>query len=486
MPEEPSRRADHRVFRYRPRTEGLFARIERWVHTTTGETHWRTITKDNVTSVFGDTAAHPRSSDPNDDQRVYEWLLHETYDALGNHILCEYAADDPSLYDDDNPDLRLPEIFERRRRPTNRYLRRVYYGNLPEPLVDSQQHTVTYADGTAVGHLRGGRRYAFEVVFDYGDWPTPTVLPHPEPPADQLELFGADQPTSTTSRPVPLRADRFSHFRAGFEIRTLRRCRRVLMFHHFAELGGPDVGPLHRLHVRHRRGHRDFVADRGDGHRLRPGRRRRATDRPACPRSPVRTRVSSPTSSATNRSRRTGNDLPTLALNTPDMALVDLFGDGLPDVLHSGPAGFRYWRNLGHGTLDRPRTLPQIPAGISLDQPGVGFGDMAGNGVADLLVNIGPLAGFFETTLDGCLAEVHPVRDVSRIRSAGPSRQDGRSDRRRPIRRADDPRRGVPVVCLSGRAGLRAAAVDRPQPRPRTSSRTCSSTIRPDGSAWPT
>ena len=50
-------RDDHSVFRYRPRTEGLFARIERWVHTTTGETHWRTITKDNVTTVFGDTAA---------------------------------------------------------------------------------------------------------------------------------------------------------------------------------------------------------------------------------------------------------------------------------------------------------------------------------------------------------------------------------------------------------------------------------------------
>ena len=40
---------------------------------------------------------------------------------------------------------------------------------------------------------------------------------------------------------MPIRDDRFSHFRAGFEIRTLRRCRRVLMFHHFAELGGPTL-----------------------------------------------------------------------------------------------------------------------------------------------------------------------------------------------------------------------------------------------------
>ena len=44
-----------------------------------------------------------------------------------------------------------------------------------------------------------------------------------------------------SSHPVPIRADRFSHFRAGFDIRTLRRCHRVLMFHHFAELGGPTL-----------------------------------------------------------------------------------------------------------------------------------------------------------------------------------------------------------------------------------------------------
>jgi Salmonella virulence plasmid 65kDa B protein len=41
--------------------------------------------------------------------------------------------------------------------------------------------------------------------------------------------------------PVPIRADRFSHFRAGFDVSTLRRCRRVLIFHHFAELGGPTL-----------------------------------------------------------------------------------------------------------------------------------------------------------------------------------------------------------------------------------------------------
>ena len=232
--EEPIQQPHYTVYRYRPRTEGLFARIERWVHNTTNETHWRTITRDNVTSLYGNTAAS-RLADPDNAQRVYEWLLHETFDATGNHILYDYATDDPQLYADGAPDIRLPEIFEQHRAATQRYIRRMYYGNLPEPLVDADGKPMTYADGTAVGHLRNGRRYAFEVVFDYGDWDTPTTLPHPAPlPDGAHELFGA-------APAVPIRADRFSHFRAGFDIRTLRRCHRVLMFHHFAELGGPTL-----------------------------------------------------------------------------------------------------------------------------------------------------------------------------------------------------------------------------------------------------
>ena len=117
-------------------------------------------------------------------------------------------------------------------------------------------------------------------------------------------------------------------------------------------------------------------------------------------------RVSAPSNSATNRLSRTGTICRRRRLNNPDFALVDLFGDGLPDVLHSSPAGFRYWRNLGGGRLDRPRVMPQVPAGIALSQPGVGFGDMGGDGQADLLVHSGPLAGFLRDHLRRNLADV--------------------------------------------------------------------------------
>ncbi len=43
----------YRVRRYRPRIEGLFARIERWTNMATGEIHWHSITRDNVTTLYG-------------------------------------------------------------------------------------------------------------------------------------------------------------------------------------------------------------------------------------------------------------------------------------------------------------------------------------------------------------------------------------------------------------------------------------------------
>ena len=64
--------------------------------------------------------------------------------------------------------------------------------------------------------------WLFEAVFDYGEHDR--LAPTPD---DSL-------------RPWPVRQDAFSSYRAGFDIRTYRLCRRVLMFHHFP--GEPTVG----------------------------------------------------------------------------------------------------------------------------------------------------------------------------------------------------------------------------------------------------
>jgi hypothetical protein len=94
--EEP--RDDYVVRRYRPRIEGLFARIERWTRKIDGDIHWRSISKDNILTVYGRNE-RSRIFDPADNSRVFSWLICESYDDKGNAILYEYKAEDDNGID---------------------------------------------------------------------------------------------------------------------------------------------------------------------------------------------------------------------------------------------------------------------------------------------------------------------------------------------------------------------------------------------------
>ncbi len=95
----PIRRTDlaaanlnYSVMRYRPRTEGLFARIEHWRDKTSANSHWRVVTGDNVTSIYG-RDPEARICDPDNPDHVYQWLLQETFDAKGNLVVYEYKSE---------------------------------------------------------------------------------------------------------------------------------------------------------------------------------------------------------------------------------------------------------------------------------------------------------------------------------------------------------------------------------------------------------
>ncbi|HAY22472.1 MAG TPA: toxin, partial [Desulfobacterales bacterium] len=187
---------DGRIYfirRYRPRIEGLFARIERRVDKQTGDTHWQSVSKDNITTVYG-RSPECRLADPRDKSRVFSWLIEESYDDKGNVIIYEYKKEDR-----ENIDQSLPQEKNRLAGGgfANRYIKRIKYGNKQPYQRDD---------------------WLFQVVFDYGDH-------HPDIPGVDPDRIWA------------CRRDPFSAYRAGFEIRTYRLCRRVLMFHHFAELG---------------------------------------------------------------------------------------------------------------------------------------------------------------------------------------------------------------------------------------------------------
>jgi hypothetical protein len=88
---------NYRIRCYRPRIEGLFARIERWTAADDpAQMFWRTISRDNITSWYGRSDAS-RVRDPEDPARSFEWFLCETYDDKGNAAVYRYSPENGGL-----------------------------------------------------------------------------------------------------------------------------------------------------------------------------------------------------------------------------------------------------------------------------------------------------------------------------------------------------------------------------------------------------
>jgi hypothetical protein len=137
----------HRIKRYRPRIEGLFARIERWTRLSDGDEHWRSIAKDNTLTVYG-RDANSRIFDPENLSHVFSWLIAESYDDKGNAIAYEYVAEDDRGVD-------LMRASEARRvRTANRYLKRIRYGNRRPLLMDADARGFRVAHTKPVDHAQ--------------------------------------------------------------------------------------------------------------------------------------------------------------------------------------------------------------------------------------------------------------------------------------------------------------------------------------------
>ena len=383
QPSEDTQPAGYFIVRYRPRTEGLFARIEKWTQTDgeeVGDVHWRIVTKDNVTNIYGKSKS-ARITDPDHADHVYEWLLEETYDNKGNHIVYEYVQEDPNL--------QIQKIFEQNKKYTQAYIRRILYGNTPDTLDPSKQ---VGPKRVATHHLDPTqpleRHYLFELLFDYGDLADLPEIPFVQTSSDTV-----------IPEDWPIREDPFSTFRPGFEVRTLRRCKRVWMLHHFQELNG---APLVRS--------TDFEYDVNPETRLSilktvqvSGYRKQGESYLSSAMPPVSFTYSKfePHKQHYQSVTAKGNDLPPRSLNDREFSLVDLFGDALPDIVQTTNEGYYYWRNLGDANVDRRHPQHEPIPSVSTAQPNVTFGDMGGDGVVDLVVEAPPLAGFFESMPDG-------------------------------------------------------------------------------------
>ena len=85
------------IRRYRPRIEGLHAKIER-LFNTRGDSYWRITDKNNNTSLYGHTA-QARISDPHKSRKAFAWYIQYTLDSHGNLIRYNYDKDNNTTYD---------------------------------------------------------------------------------------------------------------------------------------------------------------------------------------------------------------------------------------------------------------------------------------------------------------------------------------------------------------------------------------------------
>jgi len=227
-------------------------------------------------------------------------------------------------------------------------------------------------------------------------------------PADRAQAHDWDQPLLTAVRYVDHqengatkflvtvsfeyedRPDPFSEYRAGFEIRTSKRCTAVHIV-----TDTDRQRDIRRYELRY-----DNSALNGASH-LTAVRVVGFDDAGTAVQELPEAEFGYSTFDPVDPRRRDlhpvrGPELPASSLADPSLELVDLSGNGLPDILElSGTA--RYWRNLGNARFDLPRSLHDAPAGLALGDPGVQLLDANGDGRADLLVTQRQFAGYFPT-----------------------------------------------------------------------------------------
>jgi Salmonella virulence plasmid 65kDa B protein len=362
---------DYRITRYRPRVEGLFARIERWTRRTDGDIHWRITTKNNVTSVYGQSPL-ARIADPGHIM-VFSWLLQETRDDRGNSVRYVYQAEDgrgvsrsslaeATRFAGDRPG---PRTFVA---TAQRYLKRVLYGNRT-PLATDQ--------GSRFEPLEAvdPRAWCFEIVLDYGD-------------------HNSSRPTPAADRDWSVRLDPFSTYRPTFEVRSYRLCRRILIFHRFPDLGSGAVLV----------GSTDFSFDetklvsyltkveRKGYFKLESGEYAPGDDGILPPLSfdysrPNLHRIPTTFSSESMFGLEAG-------VSGGHERWVDLNGEGIPGVLWSTDRGWYYKENKGEADLSAPRRLANLPSSSELGGE-LQLIDLGGDGQLDLARFTSPMAGYW-------------------------------------------------------------------------------------------
>jgi RHS repeat-associated protein len=380
------------VKRYRPRVEGLFARIERWTHLVDGDTHWRSISKDNILTVYGSTS-ESRVSDSANPNHIFSWLICQSYDDKGNAIVYDYVAEN-----DDNVD--LSHVNERNRvSSANRYLKFIRYGNRQPLLIDPTQPSFRQTHVPVPDFSSAG--WMFEVVFDYGEGH------YREMPVD---ADGRTFVTATLKPPIggkwPARLDPFSTYRSSFEVRSYRLCRRVLMFHHFPNELGVDDCMVRSTEFSYReKANGSLIAQvlqSGFKRMVKPTPRYLKRSLPPLEFGYSVSPLDDLTYDQLPLQEVDDINLENLpgGIDSHNYRWVDLAGEGISGVLSEQAGAWFYKSNLGEGQFGASECVSPRPSLAVLSRGRQQLLDLAGDGNLDLVEFGSPTPGFFSRTED--------------------------------------------------------------------------------------
>ncbi|WP_336769001.1 SpvB/TcaC N-terminal domain-containing protein [Pantoea endophytica] len=200
--------APHRVTLWRPRTEVTFSRLERWADERRPEQmFWVIYSPDGQVHLLGRND-QARISDPQTPGHTAVWLTESSVAENGEQIYWQYRAENDDACDEG-------ETGAHPNACAQRYLAAVWYGNRTAGRVLP-----------ALTAQPSARDWLFALVFDYGERSTdPQHLP-----AWCVPGSGA----------WPRRQDCFSGREYGFDLRTRRLCRQILMYHRITALSGEE------------------------------------------------------------------------------------------------------------------------------------------------------------------------------------------------------------------------------------------------------
>jgi RHS repeat-associated protein len=373
---------DYTITRYRPRVTSDHSRIERIDHPD-HITYWRVTGADNTVTIYGRSAAC-RIADPENDTHIFKWLPEFRYDQKGNWIGYEYISENS---DEVNITINEANRISGLRKFTNKYLKRIKYGNLIPwfPAIGEEYDPELPADNTSF----------FELVVDFGEHdqqkPTPAGVP---------------------GQYWETRPDPFSSYRSGFEIRTYRLVKRILMFHHFKDELQHDGSAFGENYlVRSIDLHYSPSSFNGSGQAemtyltsvVQKGYVRKPDSSYAVKSLPPM-EFSYQTLNWSTEIRQTGKDqienMPTGLSN--NYTWIDLYGEGISGLLTEQGNGWYYKHNLGNVSdagkieFEAAKQVNPKPSFTGLSDGSLTIVDLNADGKKEVMIASDGINGFFE------------------------------------------------------------------------------------------